>query len=99
MLVKEIMLHISFTTGVLADKAGGNYQTETIYNDADADQIETIAPTQPHRNVDLELIDADKQGLMFHIAWTVRTAELPFYYRICQDLPCYPLNYIRACKK
>jgi len=56
-----IFIHTS-GTGVLADKAAGNYQTETIYNDADADQIETLAPTQIHRNVDLEIIDADKQG-------------------------------------
>jgi hypothetical protein len=39
------------------------YHYETIYNDEDAEQIETLAPTQMHRNVDLELDNADKQGL------------------------------------
>ncbi|KAF9266638.1 NAD(P)-binding protein [Marasmius fiardii PR-910] len=49
-------------TGVLADNAAGKYVTKTVYNDADADQIETLAPTQIHRNVDLEIVGADKEG-------------------------------------
>ncbi|KAG7089749.1 hypothetical protein E1B28_011403 [Marasmius oreades] len=49
-------------TGVLADNAAGQYITDTIYDDADADQIETLAPTQIHRNVDLEIVAADKEG-------------------------------------
>jgi len=49
-------------TGVLIDNAGGDYSTETIYNDADPDQIETLAPTQVHRNVDLEIVKADEEG-------------------------------------
>lgn len=40
------------------------YATTTVYDDADADQIETLAPTQPHRHVDLEIINADKQGVL-----------------------------------
>lgn len=35
---------------------------DIIYNDADPDQIETLAPTQLHRNVDLEIVHADKAG-------------------------------------
>lgn len=53
----------SFSIGVLADTAGGMYAYDTIYNDADPDQIETLPPTQLHRNVDLELLNADKQGM------------------------------------
>jgi len=49
-------------TGVLTDNAAGMYAYDTIYNDADPDQIETLPPTQLHRNVDLELLNADKQG-------------------------------------
>jgi hypothetical protein len=39
------------------------YPGETIYNDDDPDQIETLAPTQSHRHVDLELVQADKEGI------------------------------------
>jgi hypothetical protein len=51
-------------TGELTENAGGMFPSETIYNDEDPEQIETIAPTQPHRNVDLELVQADKEGIM-----------------------------------
>ncbi|KAG5652021.1 hypothetical protein H0H81_006574 [Sphagnurus paluster] len=50
-------------TGVLANNfAVGEYATETIYDDNEPAQIETLDPAQPHRNVDLELVNADKQG-------------------------------------
>ncbi|KAK1224082.1 hypothetical protein PQX77_008412 [Marasmius sp. AFHP31] len=49
-------------TGVLADKAAGMHITDTIYDDANPDQIESLAPTQIHRNVDLEIVGADKEG-------------------------------------
>ena len=48
--------------GVLTDQAAGDYTTETIYDDSDPDQIETLADTQLHRDVDLELVRADKEG-------------------------------------
>ena len=51
-----------FGTGVISDTAAGKHITDTIYDDANPDQIETIAPTQMHRNVDLELLEADKEG-------------------------------------
>jgi hypothetical protein len=47
------------------DSAAGMYYYETVYSDADPDQIESIAPTQLHRNVDLEIVNADKEGI-FH---------------------------------
>ncbi|KAF5358818.1 hypothetical protein D9758_008565 [Tetrapyrgos nigripes] len=37
-------------------------ETDVIYDDANPDQIETLAPTQPHRNVDLKILDAEKEG-------------------------------------
>ena len=48
--------------GVLIDNAGGEYATDTIYDDANPDQIESLPDTQLHRNVDLELLKADKEG-------------------------------------
>ncbi|KAK7044260.1 hypothetical protein VNI00_007982 [Paramarasmius palmivorus] len=56
-----ILIHTS-GTGVLSDDAAGMHITETIYNDADSGQIATLAPTQVHRNVDLEILAADKEG-------------------------------------
>ncbi|KAF9069216.1 NAD(P)-binding protein [Rhodocollybia butyracea] len=49
-------------TGVLSDKAAGMNPTETIWNDADSDQMATLAPTQMHRNVDLMVVGADVEG-------------------------------------
>lgn len=46
------------------DHAVGMYSSETIYDDSNPDQIETIPPTALHRNIDLELVDADKQGML-----------------------------------
>jgi hypothetical protein len=44
------------------DHAAGDYTTDTIYDDANPDQIESLPDTQIHRNVDLELVKADKEG-------------------------------------
>jgi hypothetical protein len=49
---------------VLSDNADGNYVSDTIYDDANPDQIETLPDTQSHRHVDLELIKADKEGTL-----------------------------------
>ncbi|KAJ7120208.1 hypothetical protein C8R44DRAFT_877656 [Mycena epipterygia] len=49
-------------TGVLADDAKGMYDYETVYDDTNPEQIETLDPEQPHRPVDLILIEADKAG-------------------------------------
>ncbi|EGN98925.1 hypothetical protein SERLA73DRAFT_160536 [Serpula lacrymans var. lacrymans S7.3] len=56
-----ILIHTS-GTGVLTDKAAGMYAYDTIYDDTDVEQLETLADTQLHRNVDLLIIEADKQG-------------------------------------
>jgi hypothetical protein len=48
--------------GVLVDDAHGLKPTDVIYDDANPDQIETLPPTQPHRPVDLEIVQADKEG-------------------------------------
>ncbi|RXW21741.1 hypothetical protein EST38_g4132 [Candolleomyces aberdarensis] len=59
--VPPIFIHTS-GTGVLSDDARGMYPTETIYDDLNIKQIESLAPTQIHRNVDLALVDADTEG-------------------------------------
>lgn len=61
-LISDPESKTQFAKGVLSDKARGLYATETIYNDLDADQLETLARTQPHREVDLTVVEADKQG-------------------------------------
>lgn len=38
------------------------YATNMIYYDSDPEQMGKIAPTQPHRNVDLAVVEADSQG-------------------------------------
>ena len=48
--------------GVLGDNAAGMYATDTSYYDNDPEQLDGIAPSQPHREVDLAIIEADKQG-------------------------------------
>ena len=48
---------------MVADRAAGDFKTDIIYDDANPDQIESLAPTQPHRNVDLEILKADREGM------------------------------------
>ncbi|KAF7344096.1 NAD-P-binding protein [Mycena venus] len=57
-----IFIHTS-GAGVIFDDAKGMHSDATIYDDSDADQIETIAPTQKHRDVDLLIIAADTEGM------------------------------------
>lgn len=56
-----ILIHTS-GTGVLMDNAAGMYQYDTIWNDADPEQMATLPPTQIHRDVDLAVVGADKEG-------------------------------------
>ncbi|KAF7334916.1 hypothetical protein MVEN_02241300 [Mycena venus] len=56
-----IFIHTS-GAGVIFDDAKGIHSDAMIYDDSDADQIETIAPTQMHRDVDLLITAADTEG-------------------------------------
>jgi hypothetical protein len=47
-----------------------------IYNDANPEQIETLAPNQPHHPIDLEIINAEKDGMYY--AATTRRSYLLF---------------------
>ncbi|EMD34173.1 hypothetical protein CERSUDRAFT_98104 [Gelatoporia subvermispora B] len=58
-----ILIHTS-GTGVLADNAAGMHPTSTIYSDMDPEQIGSLSPSQPHREVDLAVIDADAKGYL-----------------------------------
>jgi nucleoside-diphosphate-sugar epimerase len=56
-----VLIHTS-GTGVLTDDAKGMFAYDTIYDDSDADQMETLWPPQIHRDVDLANVNADKEG-------------------------------------
>ncbi|KAF9220841.1 NAD(P)-binding protein [Gyrodon lividus] len=56
-----VLIHTS-GTGVLTDDAGGMYEYETIWDDMNPDQLETLPDAQLHRNVDLMVLAADKEG-------------------------------------
>jgi nucleoside-diphosphate-sugar epimerase len=58
---KPILIHTS-GTGTLTDNALGKFTYDTVYDDSDPDQIESLPASQLHRNVDLLIVDADKQG-------------------------------------
>ncbi|KAJ7123462.1 hypothetical protein C8R44DRAFT_980830 [Mycena epipterygia] len=49
-------------TGCLADDSFGMYGPRDIIDDIDTEKIAALSITQPHRNVDVELVEADKQG-------------------------------------
>ncbi|KAJ7154122.1 NAD(P)-binding protein [Mycena filopes] len=49
-------------TGVISDNAKGLYSGGLVYDDADVKQIQSIAPTQMHRDVDLTITEADVEG-------------------------------------
>ncbi|KAH9947915.1 NAD-P-binding protein [Amylocystis lapponica] len=54
--VTPVLIHTS-GTGVLTTN-----NAATIYDDSDPTQIESLAPTQVHRVVDLEIVGADAKG-------------------------------------
>ncbi|KAF7344718.1 NmrA domain-containing protein [Mycena venus] len=56
-----IYIHTS-GAGVIADPVNGAHQNSPTWDDLDEAQMATIAPTQLHRPVDLELLHADDEG-------------------------------------
>ncbi|KAI0789841.1 NAD(P)-binding protein [Abortiporus biennis] len=56
-----LLIHTS-GTGTLTANDKGLTMTPQIYDDLNPDQIETLPPTAQHRNVDLEIVAADKEG-------------------------------------
>ncbi|EKM78697.1 hypothetical protein AGABI1DRAFT_41510, partial [Agaricus bisporus var. burnettii JB137-S8] len=59
--IPSIFIHTS-GTGLLSDNAAGLYATDKIWDDADADDLETLPDSAPHRDVDLAMINADNEG-------------------------------------
>ncbi|KAK1225595.1 hypothetical protein PQX77_011453 [Marasmius sp. AFHP31] len=55
-----VLVHTS-GTGVLSDKAGGE-ASQVIWDDANVEQMATIAPDTIHRPPELKVLDADKEG-------------------------------------
>ncbi|KAI6006832.1 hypothetical protein EDD15DRAFT_2207248 [Pisolithus albus] len=58
---QSLLIHTS-GTGVLVDDAKGLHSTDIIYDDLNPDQIENLAITQLHRNVDVAIVDADREN-------------------------------------
>ncbi|KAJ7034973.1 hypothetical protein C8F04DRAFT_1099651 [Mycena alexandri] len=61
--VAPTLIHTS-GTGVLSDHADGMHSSPTIYSDLNIAQLESLSPDQPHRNVDLAIVEADSQGYL-----------------------------------
>ncbi|KAI5122913.1 hypothetical protein M0805_007591 [Coniferiporia weirii] len=55
------LIHTS-GTGVLADNAAGMHATERVYDDSEAEDIESLPITQIHRPVDVAVTQADTEG-------------------------------------
>jgi len=49
-------------TGVLTDRAAGNFEGTDIYSDLDIPKIESLADTQFHRLIDLAIVAAAEEG-------------------------------------
>ncbi|KIJ67094.1 hypothetical protein HYDPIDRAFT_128710 [Hydnomerulius pinastri MD-312] len=56
-----ILIHTS-GIGVFIDNADGNFASDEIYSDLDLHKLEALPRTQPHREVDLAIADAGKEG-------------------------------------
>ncbi|KAH8100946.1 NAD(P)-binding protein [Cristinia sonorae] len=56
-----ILIHTS-GTGVLYSMDGGMFPGKVIYDDTNIEQMASLAPSQVHRNVDLEIVNADQAG-------------------------------------
>lgn len=49
-------------TGVLDDDAAGMYASTKVFDDTKIEEIEALPLTQPHRLVDSQIVEADKEG-------------------------------------
>ncbi|KAH9889807.1 NAD-P-binding protein [Cubamyces lactineus] len=61
--VKGSLIHTS-GTGFLTDDARGMYATDKVYHDSRPEEIESLPDTAFHRNVDLAIIGADREGYL-----------------------------------
>lgn len=63
------------------------YGPKEIIDDTDSERIAALPITQLHRNVDVELVEADKQGMDRRVGYSGPLIE---ERRVCQDLYCRP---------
>lgn len=52
----------SFTIGIVADSALGQFAADKVYDDLDEKTTDAIPATVPHRNVDITVANAHKAG-------------------------------------
>ena len=73
------------------DNAAGEYTIDTIYDDANPEQMESLPDTQLHRNVDLELLKADKEGASLPLFFFFFGSNYPFslYYLLSGYVKVY----------
>ncbi|KAI9061094.1 NAD-P-binding protein [Trametes sanguinea] len=69
---RPILIHTS-GTGVLTDHANGKYASDKVYHDSRLEDMESLPDTQLHRNVDLTIIAADKNGWLYSYIVTPST--------------------------
>ncbi|KAG0047433.1 hypothetical protein BGZ83_007522 [Gryganskiella cystojenkinii] len=60
---RPVLIHTS-GTGVLLDGANGAFASEEIFHDNDLAHLNSLKPTQLHRNVDLEIINPKLKGIV-----------------------------------
>ncbi|KAI0822502.1 NAD-P-binding protein [Trametes gibbosa] len=59
--IKPILIHTS-GTGLITDEAKGLFATEKIWHDSRPEEIGSLPDDAFHRNVDLPIVTADKEG-------------------------------------
>lgn len=57
-----IYIHTSGTAIITDLNAGGLYTSDVVWDDSNVDQLDTIPASALHRNVDLEVMQADNEG-------------------------------------
>ncbi|EPQ52538.1 NAD P-binding protein [Gloeophyllum trabeum ATCC 11539] len=58
---QPILIHTS-GSAIIIDNAQGKYASDNAYSDMDIPRIEALDPAQPHRNVDIAIVEASKEG-------------------------------------
>ncbi|KAG6375757.1 hypothetical protein JVT61DRAFT_2607 [Boletus reticuloceps] len=58
-----IMIHTN-GTAIVMDDVKGAYGAKPVWDDTDVAKLDTIPDTQFHRNVDLSILNADKEGYL-----------------------------------
>jgi hypothetical protein len=68
--------------------------TDEVYDDMNPEQIETLPDSQPHRDVDLEIINADKQGRYPVMSSVVGHLLYLVIFRLREDLHYRAFHHI-----